>query len=159
MFGGLCFLLRGNMLCGTGKADFMFRVGKDQDAAALKRAGARPMDITGRVMKGFVWVESGAKCDSRTLEGVGNHGGALCRRAAGEEEIGDGFVHPNTRYLFTASMDVDPEKEALFNEVYDTEHVPLLQKVPGVLAVTRTTSRAPLQHQHGRGHQDHRGGG
>ncbi len=41
------------------------------------------------------------------------------------------------RYLFVASMDVDPEKEALFNEVYDTEHVPNLLKVPGVRAVTR----------------------
>jgi hypothetical protein len=40
-------------------------------------------------------------------------------------------------YLFVASMDVDPEKEALFNEVYDTEHVPNLLKVPGVKAVTR----------------------
>lgn len=53
-------------------------------------------------------------------------------------------MHPKTRYLFTASMDVDPEKEALFNEVYDTEHVPLLLKVPGVLAITRTTL-APLK--------------
>jgi hypothetical protein len=41
------------------------------------------------------------------------------------------------RYLFIASMDVDPDKEALFNEVYDTEHVPSLLKVPGVHAVTR----------------------
>jgi hypothetical protein len=48
-------------------------------------------------------------------------------------------MHPKTRFLFIASMDVDPEKEALFNEVYDTEHVPLLLKVPGVLGVTRTT--------------------
>ena len=36
------------------------------------------------------------------------------------------------KYLFVVSMDVDPDKEALFNEVYDTEHVPLLSKVPGV---------------------------
>ena len=42
-----------------------------------------------------------------------------------------------TKYLFMVSMDVTREKEALFNEVYDTEHVPLLQKVPGVGAVTR----------------------
>ncbi|MGE0876318.1 MAG: hypothetical protein AB7O31_16775 [Burkholderiales bacterium] len=42
-----------------------------------------------------------------------------------------------TRYILTVSMDVDADKEALFNEVYDTEHVPLLLKVPGVLAVTR----------------------
>ena len=30
------------------------------------------------------------------------------------------------KYLFIASMDVDPAKEALFNEVYDTEHIPLI---------------------------------
>jgi hypothetical protein len=42
-----------------------------------------------------------------------------------------------TKYLFLVAMDVVEEKEALFNEVYDTEHVPLLMKVPGVRAVTR----------------------
>jgi len=44
------------------------------------------------------------------------------------------------RYVFMASMDVAPEKEALFNEVYDREHVPNLLAVPGVLAVTRVKS-------------------
>ena len=48
-----------------------------------------------------------------------------------------------TRYLFIASMDVDPGKEELFNEVYDQEHVPLLSKVPGVVSITRLES-APL---------------
>ena len=43
----------------------------------------------------------------------------------------------DSKYLFVASMDVDPDKEDLFNEVYDTEHVPNLLKVPGVHAVTR----------------------
>jgi hypothetical protein len=47
-----------------------------------------------------------------------------------------------TAYLFAASMDVDPEKEALFNEVYDTEHIPNLLKVPGVHAVTRLKGEA-----------------
>jgi hypothetical protein len=42
-----------------------------------------------------------------------------------------------TKYLFMVSMDVVPEKEALFNEVYDAEHVPLLLQVPGVRAVSR----------------------
>ena len=42
-----------------------------------------------------------------------------------------------TRYIFIASMDVDSDKEDLFNEVYDTEHVPCLLGVPGVIAVTR----------------------
>jgi hypothetical protein len=44
------------------------------------------------------------------------------------------------KYLFIASMDVVPEKEALFNEVYDTEHVPELLKVPGVLSVRRAVT-------------------
>src|SRR5437867_11834188 len=42
-----------------------------------------------------------------------------------------------TRYLFSAAMDVEPEKEALFNEVYDKEHVPLILSVPGVVAAAR----------------------
>jgi len=41
------------------------------------------------------------------------------------------------KYLLIASMDVEPEHEALFNEVYDEEHVPNLSKVPGVLGVNR----------------------
>ena len=41
------------------------------------------------------------------------------------------------RYIFVASMDVEPAKEGLFNEVYDTEHVPNLLKVPGLIAVAR----------------------
>ena len=42
-----------------------------------------------------------------------------------------------SKYLFVVSMDVDANKEALFNEVYDTEHIPNLLKVPGVRAVSR----------------------
>lgn len=41
------------------------------------------------------------------------------------------------KWIFTAAMDVDPEKETIFNEVYDQEHVPLLTRVPGVISVTR----------------------
>ena len=43
----------------------------------------------------------------------------------------------NSNYLLIASMDVDPDKEALFNEVYDQEHVPYIKGVPGVLSVAR----------------------
>lgn len=43
----------------------------------------------------------------------------------------------DTKYAFIVSMDVDPAYEDLFNEVYDTEHVPYLLKVPGVRSVTR----------------------
>jgi hypothetical protein len=43
----------------------------------------------------------------------------------------------SAKYLFIASMDVAPDKEDLFNEVYDVEHIPNLLKVPGVRSVTR----------------------
>lgn len=42
-----------------------------------------------------------------------------------------------SRYIFSAAMDVTPDKETLFHEVYDTEHIPLIVKVPGVLAAAR----------------------
>lgn len=41
------------------------------------------------------------------------------------------------KYLFFAMMDVTPEREAIFNEVYDTEHIPELLKVPGVRSIIR----------------------
>ena len=46
-----------------------------------------------------------------------------------------------TRYLFSAAMDVRPDKEALFHEVYDQEHVPILLEVPGVVSVARFQTR------------------
>jgi len=42
-----------------------------------------------------------------------------------------------TRYLFSAAMDVEPAKDAVFNEVYDQEHVPLIRTVPGVISAVR----------------------
>ena len=47
-----------------------------------------------------------------------------------------------SKYIFAASMDVAPDKEALFNEVYDIEHVPNLLGVPGVLAAARIKGEA-----------------
>jgi hypothetical protein len=55
------------------------------------------------------------------------------RRPAKEET----FMPISSKYLYVVSMDVEPDKEALFNEVYDTEHVPNILKVPGVRAATR----------------------
>ena len=56
MFGGLCFLHRGNMLCGVHAGGGMFRVGKPREAAAMAVEGAGPMTFTGRRMGGFVDV-------------------------------------------------------------------------------------------------------
>lgn len=49
-------------------------------------------------------------------------------------------MHPEARFIFTASMDVDPDREAVFHEVYDTEHIPCLLEVPGVLSAVRFES-------------------
>ena len=49
-----------------------------------------------------------------------------------------------SRYLFVVSMDVPTDKEDFFNEVYDTEHVPYLTAVPGVISATRSI-RQPLR--------------
>ena len=49
-------------------------------------------------------------------------------------------MHPKARYLFVVSMDVEPGKESVFNEVYDSEHIPNLLQVPGVLSAVRMTN-------------------
>jgi TfoX/Sxy family transcriptional regulator of competence genes len=54
MFGGLCFLSRGNMICGLHRGGAMYRVGKDNYAAALVLPGVRPMQMGGRTMAAMV---------------------------------------------------------------------------------------------------------
>jgi TfoX/Sxy family transcriptional regulator of competence genes len=64
MFGGLCFLVHGNMCCGVETDRLMVRVGPDAHEAALAEPHARKMDFTGRAMKGFVYVgEEGFEAD------------------------------------------------------------------------------------------------
>ena len=50
----------------------------------------------------------------------------------------------NSKYFFTAAMDIPRDKEALFNEVYDLEHIPNLSEVPGVISIARYTTQ-PLK--------------
>ena len=57
MFGGIAFMLRGNMCCGVIDDRLLLRVGPDGYEAAQSRPHAKPMDFTGRPMKGFVFVE------------------------------------------------------------------------------------------------------
>jgi hypothetical protein len=47
----------------------------------------------------------------------------------------------SSRYLFSAAMDVTADREQLFHEVYDTEHVPLILTVPGVVSAARFETR------------------
>ena len=56
MFGGVCFMLNGNMLVGASSRGLMVRTGKDAYEAALARPHAEPMRQTTRVMPGYVTV-------------------------------------------------------------------------------------------------------
>lgn len=56
MFGGLCFLLGGNMCCGISGDDLMLRVGPEAYEEVLSRQYAREMDFTGRALRGMVYV-------------------------------------------------------------------------------------------------------
>ena len=66
MFGGLCFMLNGNMVAGTSRRGLLVRVGKDQQSNALARPGAKLMEMTGRRMEGYVFVDP-APPDDREL--------------------------------------------------------------------------------------------
>lgn len=56
MFGGLCFMVSGNMCLGVVGDELMVRVGPDAYEECLAAAHAREMDFTGRAMKGMVYV-------------------------------------------------------------------------------------------------------
>ena len=67
MFGGLAFMLNGNMFCGIIKEDLMVRVGPDRHEESLKKPHARPMDFAGRPMKGYVFVAPGGSRTEASL--------------------------------------------------------------------------------------------
>ncbi|HLJ88371.1 MAG TPA: TfoX/Sxy family protein [Candidatus Angelobacter sp.] len=65
MFGGLAFMVNGHMCCGIVGSDLVVRTGPDGLEDALRQPHARPMNFTGRPMKGFVYVApSGYRTES-----------------------------------------------------------------------------------------------
>lgn len=81
MFGGLCFMLNGNMVCGVHAGGAMFRVGKAAEARAMAIDGAGPMTFTGRKMGGMIDVGDEAFADDakrkRWLEMALKHASGL----------------------------------------------------------------------------------
>lgn len=57
MFGGMCYLMNGNMAFGIHKDFLILRLGPKAAAEALKKPSVRPFDITGRPIQGWVMVE------------------------------------------------------------------------------------------------------
>ncbi|MFE2248061.1 TfoX/Sxy family protein [Streptomyces lavendulae] len=68
MFGGLAFLLRGNMTVAVSGEEVVVRVGPDRSEEALARPEARPMDFTGRPMRGWVTVSGPALAGDAVLD-------------------------------------------------------------------------------------------
>jgi hypothetical protein len=69
MFGGLAFLCQGRMCCGIVGNDLMVRVPIDEFDAALQRRHVRPMDFTGKPLKGFVYVSASGFATAASLRG------------------------------------------------------------------------------------------
>jgi hypothetical protein len=57
MFGGVCFMIRGRMVCGIIDSSLMIRVNPEQDGEVAERPHVRPMDFTGKPMRGYWFVD------------------------------------------------------------------------------------------------------
>ncbi len=70
MFGGLAFMLAGNMVCGVIGDDMMARVGPERYDDALSTPGAKLMDFTGRPMKGMITVTGPGLATDDAMRGL-----------------------------------------------------------------------------------------
>ena len=78
MFGGLTFMVGGNMCCGVNGQELIVRLAPGHEDDALARPHARPMDLTGRRMRGFITVHpdglTGSRLDRWVHEAVARAG-------------------------------------------------------------------------------------
>lgn len=66
MFGGVGFLLNGNMACGVNKDNLIVRIDPEKQSTLLKKPHTRPFDLTGKPMKGWLVVEAdGCRTDKQ----------------------------------------------------------------------------------------------
>lgn len=68
MFGGLCFMVNGKMALGVEKERLMVRLNPAKYDEVMEKEGCRPMDFTGKVMKGFVFVDAAVLTTKKKLE-------------------------------------------------------------------------------------------
>jgi TfoX/Sxy family transcriptional regulator of competence genes len=71
MFGGVGFLVNGNMACGVNKQDLVLRLNEADFEAAMKKSNVRIFNMTGRPMKGWILVSpTGYKSDKALLDWI-----------------------------------------------------------------------------------------
>ena len=68
MFGGLCFMVNGKMCVGVEKDRMMVRLDPSTYDSVIHRKGCSPMDFTGKVMKGYVFVDASALNSKKALQ-------------------------------------------------------------------------------------------
>jgi len=68
MFGGLCFMVNDKMCVGVEQERLMVRLDPARYEEALEKEGAKPMDFTGKVMKGYIFVDTEALNSRKKLE-------------------------------------------------------------------------------------------
>ena len=79
MFGGLAFLLRGNLACGILGSDLIVRVGRDRYQEASEEPHVRPFDFTRRPMRGWVMVGPAGTATDAALAGWVAWGAGVAR--------------------------------------------------------------------------------
>ena len=67
MFGGLCFMVNDKMLVGVEEERMMVRIGPEGFEEALEKDGCTPMNFTGKVMKGYVFVDRDVLATNKQL--------------------------------------------------------------------------------------------
>jgi TfoX/Sxy family transcriptional regulator of competence genes len=68
MFGGLCFMVNDKMCVGVEKERLMVRLHPEKYEEVMEKEGCQPMDFTGKVMKGYVFVDADVLTTKKKLE-------------------------------------------------------------------------------------------
>ena len=68
MFGGLCFMVNDKMCVGVEKERLMLRIDPEKYDEVMEKEGCKPMDFTGKIMKGFVFVSEDVLNTKKKLE-------------------------------------------------------------------------------------------
>jgi TfoX/Sxy family transcriptional regulator of competence genes len=68
MFGGLCFMVNGKMCVGVEQERLMVRLDPERYDEAMEKEGCNPMDFTGKIMKGYVFVDIDSLNTKKKLE-------------------------------------------------------------------------------------------
>ena len=95
MFGGLCFMVDDKMCVGVEKDRLMVRLDPAKYDEAMEREGAKPMDFTGKVMKGFLFVDIDAVNTKKKLQywiDLALEYNKVAKASKKEKEVGSNFA-------------------------------------------------------------------